>query len=508
VTQALSPISGPPGPRGVAPGFSRALGLREAIAINMTQMCGIGPFVTIPLMVATVGGPQAILGWVVGALLAVADGFVWAELGAAMPGSGGTYLYLREAFQYTSGRLMPFLFIWSAGLSIPLVMSTGVIGIVKYLGYYFPGMSPLEARGAALAVTALVVFALYRNVAAVGKLAGVLWIVMLLSVGAVALAGFARFDTHLAFTYPPGAVRLDGSFFAGMGAGLVIAVYDYLGYSTVAYMGDELRDPGRVMPRAILYSILGMMVIYLTMNLAVVGAIPWQEIATSESVGSLVLERAWGVGAARVFTALIVLTAFASLVAGLLGASRVPYNAAKDKLFFAAFGRLHPTLGFPHVALLAMAAVTAIGSFFPLTDVINVLTAVFVLVQSLAQVAALTILRRRQPTLPRPYRMALYPLPSIVAGAGWIYVYSSSGFAPIVLSLAWIALGAAAFAVWARVERTWPFGPREIRERFLRSGGTKPPEPVTLSVAPRAASSRVSSDGSRGARPPGFGFRG
>ena len=300
-----------------------------------------------------------------------------------------------------------------------------------------------------------------------GKLASLLWVVMLIAVGAVTVAAFTRFDPHRAFTYPEGAFRLSGSFFAGMGSGLVIAVYDYLGYNTVAYVGDELRDAGRVMPRAILYSIVGMMLIYLTMNVAVLGAVPWQEIAQSESIGSLVLERAWGVGAARVFTALIVLTGFASLVAGVLGASRVPYNAAKDKLFLAAFGRLHPRLHFPHVALFVMAAVTAVGSFFTLTEVINVLTAVFVLVQSIAQIAALTVLRRRQPNLARPYRMLLYPLPSIVACAGWIYVYVSSGLWAILLSLGWIAAGVIAFGVWARVERTWPFGPKDIREPFL-----------------------------------------
>src|SRR6185437_867794 len=94
-------------------GFHRSIGLFSGTAINMTQMCGIGPFITIPIMVATMGGPQAMIGWIAGALLAVADGLVWAELGAAMPGSGGTYVYLREAFQYRTGKLMPFLFIWT-----------------------------------------------------------------------------------------------------------------------------------------------------------------------------------------------------------------------------------------------------------------------------------------------------------------------------------------------------------------------------------------------------------
>src|SRR4051812_10310596 len=144
--------------------FERGIGLRSAVAINVTQMCGIGPFVTIPLMIAALGGPQAIFGWLVGAGLALVDGLVWAELGASMPGAGGTYLYLREAFQYRSGRLMPFLFVWTAMFTIPLIMSTGVIGLVQYLGYLVPGMSWVEIHAISLAVVAIVVFALYRRV--------------------------------------------------------------------------------------------------------------------------------------------------------------------------------------------------------------------------------------------------------------------------------------------------------------------------------------------------------
>jgi amino acid transporter len=454
------------------PRLERSLGLREAIAVNMTQMCGIGPFVTIPLMVKAVGGPHAVIGWVVGAVLALADGLVWAELGAAMPGSGGTYVYLREAFQYRTGKLMPFLFIWSAMVGIPLIMSTGVLGLVQYLKYYFPQMTTAQTRALSLGIVALVVLALYRNIAAIGKLTTALWVVMLAAVAAVTVAAFRHFDPHLAFTYPEGSFRLDSEFFVGMGSGLIIAVYDYLGYNTVSYMGDELRDPGRAMPRAILLSVVGMMAIYLCMNIAVVGALPWRTIADSDSIGSLVFEQAWGVSAARGLTALIVVTAFASIVAGLLGASRVPFNAAKDGLFFSAFGRLHPKLAFPHVALLVMAAVTALGTFFTLTEVINVLTAVGVLVQSIAQIVALTVLRRRQPSLARPYRMVLYPIPSIVALAGWIYVYEASGLKPVLLSLAWIAAGVIAFLVWARAGKVWPFGPKEIREEYLADNAT------------------------------------
>jgi amino acid transporter len=231
-------------------------------------------------------------------------------------------------------------------------------------------------------------------------------------------------------------------------------------------MGAELKNPGKTIPRSIVFSILGMMAIYLTLQIGVLGALPWQQIASSDSIGSLVLEHTWGKTAALIFTALIVITAFASVAMGLLGGSRVPFNAAKDGLFFPVFAKLHPRLNFPHIALIVMAVIMAIGSMFSLGDVINSLTAVMVLVQALAQIAALTVLRKRQPALKRPYKMTLYPLPSFLALFGWLYIYINAGRRPIELSLAWLALGILAFLIWARVEKTWPFGPKIIREEF------------------------------------------
>jgi Amino acid transporters len=443
-------------------GFIRSIGLLPATAINMIQMCGIGPFITIPIMVATLGGPQAILGWIAGAILALADGMIWAELGASLPGAGGTYLYLREAFQYRSGRLMPFLFVWTAIISIPLIMSTGVIGLVQYLGYLIPGMNWWEIHLISLLVVAVVIFALYRRIDSIGKLSTVLWIIMFLSLGIVIVAAFTHFDPKLAFSFPAGAFTLNGKFFVGLGGGLLIGVYDYLGYNTTAYMGSEIRNPGRVLPWSVILSVLGMMVLYLLLNIGVVGVVPWQVVAQSSSIASLVLERTWGKGVADVVTVLILITAFASIFSGLLGGSRVPYNAARDRLFFSAFGKLHPRYHFPHIALLVMGLITLIGSFFDLTTVINMLLAVSVLVQSVAQIAALTILRKRQPDRPRPYKEWLYPLPSIVALLGWIYVYYASGWLSIGLSLAWIVAGVVAFLIWARVEHIWPFAPVEI----------------------------------------------
>jgi amino acid transporter len=451
------------------PHFTRALGLRSSIAVNMTQMCGIGPFITIPQIIAAMGGPQAIIGWVLGAGLAMADGLVWAELGAAMPGAGGTYLYLREAFQYRTGRLMPFLFIWSVMVFIPLTMSTGVVGIVDYLRYYVPNLSPAAGHEISLAITALVVFTLYRNITAIEKLTNVLFVVMLLTVGTIIVASFTHFDARRAFTFPSEAFDFGGPFWNGLGAGLLIATYDYLGYNTTAYMASELRDPGRVLPGSIIYAILGIMLIYLCLNVGVLGVLPWQDVAKSTSIGSAVMENTWGKLTAQVITALIVITAFASIMTGLLGGSRVPYNAAKDKLFFPIFGRLHPRLNFPHVALLVMGTATAIGTFLSLNDLISMLMAVMVLIQGVVQIAALSVLRLRQPNLRRPYRMWLYPLPSLIALAGWLFVYTMSGGWMILISLAWLALGVGAFLIWAYYERTWPFGEKEIREEFLEA---------------------------------------
>ncbi|MDW2981262.1 APC family permease [Rhodanobacter sp. KK11] len=445
--------------------FHRSIGLFTGTAINMTQMCGIGPFITIPIMVATMGGPQAVIGWIVGALLAVADGMVWAELGAAMPGSGGTYVYLREAFQYRTGKLMPFLFIWTVLLTIPLLMSTGIIGMVEYLGFFFPHLGWWPVHLISLLATALVTLLLYRRIESIRVITIALWVIMLLSVVGVSAAGFADFHPEFAFSYPDG--MFGGQFFVGLGAGLIIGIYDYLGYFTTAYMGDELRNPGRTMPGSIIISVIAMMFVYLILNISVLGVAPWQEIAQSKSIASLVVEHSWGHSAAAVMTILIIVTAFASVFAGLLGGSRVPFQAAHDKVFLSVFGKLHAKHGFPHVALLTMGVITAIGTFFDLAEVINMLLAATIIVQFIAQIAALVVLRKRQPQLPRPYRQWLYPVPCVIALVGWIYVYLSASTLSLILSGIWIVAGLAVFALWARVNRSWPFAPVEIREAYL-----------------------------------------
>jgi amino acid transporter len=326
-----------------------------------------------------------------------------------------------------------------------------------------------------------------------------MWAVMIVCVCAVIMASFTHFHGSQAFTWPAGAVSLThGSFWIGFASGLTVGIFDYLGYNTTAYLGAEIKQPGRVMPRSIIISIIAIAVIYLVMQIGVLGVVHWQDMLNTNSIdntsiGAAVLQQTWGKGAAQVVTVLVLITAFASVFTGLLGGSRVPFDAARDGMFFRSFGRLHRKHEFPTVGLLVMGAMTALSFLFarhvgssashpPLSVLISLLTTVMVIVQSLAQIAAVVVLRKRQPNLARPYKMILYPLPSIVAGIGWLTIYlfadkANAGVHPIEWSLAWLALGGVAFLIWARKEHAWPFGPKEIREQFLEEQ-ERLPEPV------------------------------
>ena len=407
-------------------GFIRALGLFPATTLNMAQMVGIGPFITIPLILAAMGGPQAILGWIVGALLALADGLVWSELGAAMPRAGGTYTFLRESYQYWTGRFMPFMFVWSTLLVTPLIMATGMIGMTDYLRY-FVNFTTTEGHWIAVAFTVLTVALLYRRIDSIARLTNILWVGMIVTVIVVIVAAYTHFNAHLAFTYPAGAFTPSVKFFRGLGLGLVLAVFDYFGYYTITYVGEEVRNPGKVIPWSIILSILGVLVIDLTMNIGIIGVVPWQQAEKSLSIGTDFMQRIWGRPGASALSILIIWTAFASVYTGLLGASRLPFNAAREKLFFKPFGWS----------------------------------------QFIAQIVGLTILRHKQPGLVRPYKQWLYPVPSILAAGGFIYVFLASGWSAIRVMLVWTVLGIIAFLVWARIEHVWPFGPKNIREEFI-----------------------------------------
>lgn len=442
----------------------RRFGLLQSTALNMTNMIGIGPFITIPLLMSALGGPQAMLGWIVALAIAICDGMVWSELGAAMPGSGGSFVYLREAYGRESfGRLMAFLFVWQFILSGPLEIASGYIGFANYTRYIWTGLTPVNTLLIAAGVGALNIILLYRRITSIAKITISLWIGTLVTVLAVIVTGAMHFDRRIAFDFPPDSFRFSLGFLFGLGAASRIGVYDYLGYYDVCYIGDEVAEPGRVIPRSILISTLAVAVIYFAINLSIVGVVPWREFVPADArpqsdfVVSIFMEKIYGSGVATIFTAMILWTAFGSVFALLLGYSRIPYAAAESGYFFKAFGRLHSTGGFPHVSLVVLGIISILSSFFSLGIVIDALIVTRILVQFIGQIFGVMLLRKRAPEMKRPYRIWLYPAPTIVALIGWIFIFVTSDLRVIVFGVGALTMGVVCFLLWSWRSTKWPF---------------------------------------------------
>ncbi len=436
----------------------RELGLLQATALAITDMVGIGPYITIPLFLATMGGPQAMLGWFVGALLAFCDGLVWAELGAALPKAGGSYNYLREAYgAHRAGRWLSFLMVWQIMFSAPLSVASGSIGFAGYLRFLLPHLGTWGVNLVAAAFPLLLVALLYRRIGTIGNLSlvlvtgvlgGCLWIVV---------AGLPQLSAARLFDFPPRAFHLNWIFFAGLGHATLFALYDYFGYYNVCYLAEEIRDPGRTIPRAILFSILTVGVLYVLMTCSFLSVIPWREAIRSPFIASAYIEILEGPTAGRLMTALLLWIAFSSVFSLLLGYSRIPYAAAQDGNFFPVFGRLHPKGGFPHVSLITLGVIASIFSLGNLGEVIGSLIATRVLIQYLPQTIGFFLLRARAPDLARPFRMWFYPVPGVLSVLGWIYILGTAARKSLLFAAAVFAIGTIAYILRARVRREWPF---------------------------------------------------
>ncbi len=448
-----------------SPGLIRHFGFLQATALNMSNMIGVGPFITIPLLMSAMGGPQALLGWLIAVLIVIPDGMIWSELGAAMPGSGGSYLYLREGFgRETFGRFAAFLFIWQFILSGPLEIASGYIGFVDYLGYIWRGMTPMT-RGVVIVVIGLLNIALlYRRITHIGKLTVFLWIGMLLTVTLVIITGAFNFSLSRAFDFPSDAFHFSTGFFVGLGQATRVGIYDYLGYYDICYLGDEVKNPGKVIPHSVIISILAVATIYIAINLSIIGTVSWREFVpakafpeVSQFVVSIFMERVYGAGFATIFTLMILWTGFASCFALLLGYSRIPFAAARDGYFFRVFAHLNPRGQFPDVSLLVIGIIAIACSFFSLGTVIDALLITRILVQFIGQIAAVQLLRKHKPEMPRPFRIWLYPLPSLLAFVGWVFAFLTADPKLIQYGLSVLGLGIVSFFVWSFLKKTWPF---------------------------------------------------
>lgn len=453
---------------GAAPTLERKIGLGSAVSLNMINMIGVGPFITLPLVVAAMsgylGGWGALAGWILGALIAVCDGLVWAELGAAMPEAGGSYAYLREIYGGRGpGHLISFLYIWQLGFSAPLSIASGCIGFAEYAAFLFPGLHgnmpglPLRRTSLLAACVCLFIVALlYRNLQQIARMAWVLWGGVMFTMGIVLVAGYTHFNPAL-FRLTPHAFALSPGFFAGLGAATLIATYDYWGYYNVCLLGGEVRDPGKTIPRAVLLSIAAVAVLYLAMNISVLGVIPAAQVGRT-AVADMIA-RTLGAKAAAAIAGLIMWTAFASVFALLLGYSRVPYAAALDGNYFRAFAHVHPKHKFPDVSLLALGAVAAVFCFFTLSQVIAALVVIRIVLQYVLQQVGVIVLRISRPEMPRPFRVWLYPLPPLAALAGFLFILFSRHQAQreFLYSVVVAVAGSLLYFVRARQRKEWPF---------------------------------------------------
>ena len=444
----------------------------------MLDMIGVGPFITLPLILAAMVGPQAMLGWVCGAVLGLCDGMVWAELGAAIPEAGGTYRFLRVMYPGPAGRWLAFLFLFQLMVSAPLSVASGSIGLAQYCAYLFPALgqhtvvhgfrvgayagSVVVGPGTLVAMLSVLVAValLYRRLDKIGTLSTVLGGMVLGTIGWVLVTGLLRGHIAQAFSFAPGAFHLDRGFFLGLGSAMLIATYDFWGYYNVTFLGAEVREPERTIPRAILISIVAVGAIYLGLQVAVLSVLPWRPLlgvhglAAQRAVISAFMEAAYGpaVGPAlaRLAAVLVMVTAFASIFSLLLGYSRIPFAAARDGNFFRVFGRLHPTRGFPYVSLLALGGMALVFCFFSLGDVVAALVVLRICLQFLLQHVGILWLRRTRPDLKRPFRMWLYPAPALVGIVGFAYILFARARFGRELALAAVVAGVGSAVFWVR----------------------------------------------------------
>lgn len=455
-----SPQTAVPGIGRQQASLDRGLGTAGALGANIIDMVGVGPFITLPLIVTAMGGPQAMLGWILGAFLSLCDGCTWSELGTAHPFAGGSYAYLREAYGARWGRLFSFLYAWQLLISAPLSIASGCIGFAQYSGWFAPDASRWTLSALAIAACVAITLLLLQPIGRIGAVTRVLGGVVLLTLVAAIAVGLTHFSAARAFSFPPGAFHMGGAFFTGLGAGLLVSAYDYWGYYNACFLGGELRTPERTIPRAVLGAIVIVGTLYLLMNVATLGVLPWQELTRADAAGrrytmALFTERAfaghtWAHGAATLAVLLVALASLASIYGLLLGYSRIPFAAAQDGNFPAVFGRLHARLRIPAVSLVTLAAITVVCCLFRLQEVIASLVVLRILFQFLLQgVAVLLPKHRRERRLPGRFRMPLYPLPSLLATAGFIFIVISRPRITAELRLAAIVLvtGLAFYAV-------------------------------------------------------------
>jgi basic amino acid/polyamine antiporter, APA family len=359
--------------------------------------------------------------WFAGALYALVSAFQLSELGAAIPKSGGQYNFSRRAI----GDFAGFIVGWGDWLST--CGSTGAVSIVigEYLAHMYPVLDgALKIKITAVSVILLFALLQWKSVVMGSKIQNVTTVLKGLAFFAIVIACFS-FGGHLRHAaeaaplaqaaspviIPVGALLITALLF-----GIQATIFTYDGWDGVIYFGDEIKNPGHLVPRAIFASLFSVFVIYLLINAAVLYVLPMREVAGNNFSLGLAAERVFGRHGDFIFRSIMVLALFSSINALHLMATRVIYAMSRDGLFFRVFSRVNKG-GTPTVGLLLSALVALAFAIFSFERVIAML-AFFFVTNYLLSFISLFLLRRREPDLPRPYRAWGYPYTTAIALLG------------------------------------------------------------------------------------------
>jgi len=391
----------------------RDLGRLTAIAVVIGTVVGSGIFVAPSIVLGRVGSPAiALVVWLVSGMCALFGILCYAELSAMMPRAGGPFVYLRMAFP----PWVAFLFGWTSFFvlqpSALALISDVLVTHAAHLVGVSEGFAPWTRKGLQAMLIVFLAAANYRGVRVGGFIQLLFTILKVAGLAAIIFAGFALGDAS------PGA-SLSGASGLGaivaFGAAMIAAMQAHYGFENATFVAEEIRDPRRNLPIALVVGIASVIVLYLLVNLALFSALPYDELVATESPTALAMERTLGVVGGTVLAAIVVFSPFGSLNGAMLASPRLFYAMGKAGLFFRFTTRVHPEFKTPHLSIIALTVVAlgyvaGLGTWERVTEAVSVAFAGFL---SLA-VIALFVLRRKFPDAERPYRVTGYPITPIL----------------------------------------------------------------------------------------------
>lgn len=450
----------------------RGLSLTDSVLLMVGGIIGSGIFLTAGPIAAAVRTPLLFLGvWLAGGLISLLACFAFAEMGAMYPEAGGQYVYLREAF----GEFPAFLYGW---MVFAVIQSGSIaalaVGFADYLGAFFPVVAAHArmvsiggwslTRGDIVAVAAIVLLT-WVNVVGLRRgsaLINVATWAKFVAIGAFVLLGLAMGHGHwsnYSVSLDAGQPFTFSQMLSGFGVALISVFWAFDGWVYVTWVAGEIKDPQRVLPRAMVLGVLLVSLIYLVINAVYLYALPITQIAKEETIAQAAAVTLFSSSAGRWLSATIALSCFGALSCMVLSGARVPFAMARDRAFFQSMGRLHPRYRTPAVSLVALSALGVVFALSGTFDQLYTYVMFMQVVSYAATVAGLFVLRRTRPEAPRPYRCTGYPyLPAlyvIVAGA-WALnsVFTRPRETLIGIGIAF--LGAPFYYFWRRQRKPAP----------------------------------------------------